>query len=141
MDIEVLNEKVAVVSLALFSLAWFVVGVLAGRQTREGGTQQQKQQKKKKKAAPASSAEERVELYVGNLPYSVRSRELKQAFAEHGNVLSARVIHNKMSGKSKGFGFVEMEASAAHAASKAMSGKEFQGRKLVVNEAKSRSRD
>jgi len=131
MEIEVLNEKVAVVSLSLFSLAWFIVGVLAGRQTRE---------ERAKKTADAPSGE-RAELYVGNLPYSVRSRELKQAFSEYGNVLSARVIHNKMNGKSKGFGFVEMDEREARAASKAMNGKDFQGRKLVVNEAKSRSRE
>ena len=62
-------------------------------------------------------------------------------FDKYGKVSSARIIKNKFNGKSKGFGFVEMpDASEAEAAVQALNGKDVQGRKLVVNEAKSRSR-
>lgn len=78
-------------------------------------------------------------LYVGNLPYSVGSSELQEMFAEFGTVQSAEVIQDRVTGRSKGFGFVEMgTADEAQAAITAMSGKDIGGRPLTVNEAKPR---
>jgi RNA recognition motif-containing protein len=78
-------------------------------------------------------------LYVGNLSYDVDSSELEQLFGAHGTVQSAEIISDRMTGRSKGFGFVEMgsddEATAAIAA---LNGQEHQGRALTVNEAKPR---
>lgn len=76
-------------------------------------------------------------LYVGNLPYSVDDNALQQMFAEFGTVVSAKVITDRDSGRSKGFGFVEFEDdSAADAAIEAMNQKEVEGRQLNVNEAR-----
>lgn len=78
-------------------------------------------------------------LYVGGLPYSVSDGQLEELFAAHGTVESARVITDRMTGRSKGFGFVEMSSTAeAEAAAQALNGSELQGRNLVVNEAKPR---
>lgn len=76
-------------------------------------------------------------LYVGNLSFSVTDDELQQAFTSFGNVLSARVVMDKMSGRSKGFGFVEIEedSSADEAISK-MDGQTIAGRPVRVSEAK-----
>lgn len=79
-------------------------------------------------------------LYVGNLSYSVDSSELESLLSQHGTVLSADVISDRMTGRSKGFGFVEMDSEAeANAAIEALNGKEFNGRTLTVNEAKPRA--
>ncbi|MCE5325806.1 MAG: RNA-binding protein [Planctomycetaceae bacterium] len=76
-------------------------------------------------------------LYVGNLSYNVNDADLSQLFAQHGTVESAVVIMDKMSGQSKGFGFVEMGSdSEAQAAISALNGKEYDGRALTVNEAR-----
>src|SRR5262245_40653649 len=76
-------------------------------------------------------------LYVGNLPYSVTSSTLEQMFGEHGTVQSAQVIMDRDSGRSKGFGFVEMGSDQeAQAAITAMNGKDIEGRALTVNEAR-----
>ncbi len=109
----------------------FVAGFLAGR----GGSG--------KPAGGATPQEgEGIELYVGNLSYDMNDPDLKKAFASYGSVLSARIIKNKFNDRSKGYGFVEMDGqSAADKAVKAMNGKEVMGRKLVVNEARSKSRD
>ena len=78
-------------------------------------------------------------LYVGNLSYSVRDDELKELFSQFGKVDSARVITDHDTGRSKGFGFVEMPDDAeAQAAIDALNGKENNGRTLTVNEAKPR---
>ncbi|NMB56448.1 RNA-binding protein [Candidatus Beckwithbacteria bacterium] len=78
-------------------------------------------------------------LYVGNLPYSVNNDQLKSTFAQAGNVASAVVITDKFSGRSKGFGFVEMASEdEAKAAIEMFNGKDFEGRNLVVNEARPR---
>ena len=78
-------------------------------------------------------------LYVGNLSYSVDSSELQQLFAQHGTVTSAEVISDRMTGRSKGFGFVEMGSDEeAQAAIAALNGQEHGGRALTVNEAKPR---
>ncbi|MEY2781115.1 MAG: hypothetical protein RL307_819 [Pseudomonadota bacterium] len=76
-------------------------------------------------------------LYVGNLPYSVRDGDLNQAFSAFGAVTSAKVMMERDTGRSKGFGFVEMASdSEAQAAINGMHGKDMGGRNLVVNEAR-----
>ena len=76
-------------------------------------------------------------LYVGNLPYSIRYNDLQQLFAQHGNVSSAKVMMERETGRSKGFGFVEMGSDAeAQAAIAGLHGKDMGGRALVVNEAR-----
>ena len=76
-------------------------------------------------------------LYVGNLDYSIVASDLEQMFASHGTVESAQVITDRDSGRSKGFGFVEMSSSSeADAAISALNGSEHNGRALTVNEAK-----
>ena len=78
-------------------------------------------------------------LYVGNLTYEVTDSSLRQMFEAHGTVQSAQVIMDRDTGRSKGFGFVEMGSDQeAQAAIAAMSGKEFDGRALTVNEARPR---
>ncbi len=78
-----------------------------------------------------------TKLYVGNLPYSATNDSLNAAFAPAGTVVSASIIMDKMSGRSKGFGFVEMETEEqAQAAIEMWNGKEMDGRALVVNEAR-----
>lgn len=76
-------------------------------------------------------------LYVGGLPYSTTDQELRDAFAQAGSVESAVVIMDKMSGRSKGFGFVEMSSDEeAQKAIESFNGKDFGGRTLTVNEAR-----
>ena len=76
-------------------------------------------------------------LYVGNLAYSVADSDLQQAFGEYGTVTSAKVMMDRESGRSKGFGFVEMGDDAqAQAAISGMNGQPFGGRNVVVNEAR-----
>jgi len=76
-------------------------------------------------------------LYVGNLPYSVRDGDLEQAFGQFGAVSSAKVMMERDTGRSKGFGFVEMASDAeAQAAIEGMNGQPMGGRSLVVNEAR-----
>ncbi|WP_295374785.1 RNA-binding protein [uncultured Pseudacidovorax sp.] len=76
-------------------------------------------------------------LYVGNLPYSVRDGDLEQAFGQFGAVTSAKVMMERETGRSKGFGFVEMGSDAeAQAAIQGMNGQPLGGRSVVVNEAR-----
>ncbi len=76
-------------------------------------------------------------LYVGNLSYDVQDRDLQELFAQHGTVSSARVVTDRDTGRSKGFGFVEMGSDAeAEAAIGALNGQEVAGRALTVNEAR-----
>ena len=76
-------------------------------------------------------------LYVGNLPYTFRDEDLQQAFAAHGTVTSAKVMMERDTGRSKGFGFVEMGSDAeAQSAINGMNGQQYGGRGLVVNEAR-----
>ena len=78
-------------------------------------------------------------LYVGNLSYDVTDGALEQLFAAHGTVQSAKVIMDRDTGRSKGFGFVEMSSDAeAQAAIAALNGKDMGGRALTVNEARPR---
>ena len=78
-------------------------------------------------------------LYVGNLSYNVDSSELEQLFGQHGQVVSAQIINDRDTGRSKGFGFVEMaNDQEAEAAIAALNGQEHGGRALTVNEARPR---
>jgi len=76
-------------------------------------------------------------LYVGNLPFTTTEQELQQLFSQYGTVTKAQVIMDRETGRSRGFGFVEM-SSGADEAVQAMNGAEYQGRRLTVNEAKPR---
>src|SRR4051794_15711788 len=76
-------------------------------------------------------------LYVGNLTYNVNDSDLQQMFAAHGSVQSAQIIMDRDTGRSKGFGFVEMGSDQeAQAAITGLNGKEMEGRRLTVNEAR-----
>lgn len=78
-----------------------------------------------------------TKLYVGNLSYSVEETKLQELFSRHGSVASVKVITDKFSGRSKGFGFVEMGSSEeAERATAALNGTEFEGRAIVVSEAR-----
>ena len=78
-----------------------------------------------------------AKLYVGNLPYSVTEDRLQQHFAQHGSVVSARIITDKFTGRSKGFGFVEMSSDEeAQKTVAALNGTDFEGRNIVVSEAR-----
>jgi len=76
-------------------------------------------------------------LYVGNLPYTVRDEDLQQSFSQYGSVSSAKVMMERDTGRSKGFGFVEMGSDAeAQAAIEGMNGQSLGGRSITVNEAR-----
>lgn len=80
-----------------------------------------------------------VKLFVGNLPYHVTSEDLEDLFRPVGEVISSHVITDRATGRSRGFGFVEMDSpQAAQAAIEQLHDREFEGRTLVVNEAKPR---
>jgi cold-inducible RNA-binding protein len=78
-----------------------------------------------------------TKLFVGSLPWSISDEELQAAFAQHGNVLSAKVVTDKETRRSRGFGFVEFEnESEANAAIQALNGSDLKGRNIIVSEAK-----
>ncbi len=77
-------------------------------------------------------------LYVGNLPYTTSEDDLKEVFVPYGEVSSAKIITDRETGRSRGFGFVEIESDGAQKAIDALDGKEFGGRSLRVNEARER---
>ena len=80
-----------------------------------------------------------TKLFVGSLPWSVNDEELKETFEKHGTVISAKVVTDRDTRRSRGFGFVEMESSSdASNAIRALNDSELNGRNIVVNEAKSR---
>ena len=80
-----------------------------------------------------------MNIFVGSLPYTTTDEELEAVFTEHGEVTSARVIMDRYTGRSRGFGFVEMSnQEQAETAVRVMNGKDFQGRALTVNEARAR---
>ena len=80
-----------------------------------------------------------MNIYVGNLPFSMTEDELEGAFAAHGEVQSARIITDRYTGQSRGFGFVEMpDNNAAESAIQALNGRDMMGRPLTVNEARPR---
>ena len=80
-----------------------------------------------------------TKLFVGSLPWAVNDEALKTAFEAHGKVVSAKVITDRETGRSRGFGFVEMENETdASNAIQALNGSEFNGRNIIVSEAKSK---
>jgi len=80
-----------------------------------------------------------MNIYVGNLSYRMSDGELREVFSEFGEVSSARIINDRETGRSKGFGFVEMpDDNAANSAIEALNGKEVSGRNIRVNEARPR---
>jgi RNA recognition motif-containing protein len=78
-------------------------------------------------------------IFVGNLPWSTTDADLSAKFAEFGAVISARVVSDKFTGKSRGFGFVDMEDAGAEKAIAGMTGQKWGDRELTVNEAKPKS--
>jgi RNA recognition motif-containing protein len=81
-----------------------------------------------------------TKLFVGNLPWTVNDDILKAAFESHGVVLSAKVINDRQTGRSRGFGFVEMEnETEANTAIEALNGSQLKGRNIVVSEAKAKN--
>jgi len=83
-----------------------------------------------------------MDIYVGNLPYSTTDDDLRGLFAAHGEVASARVVIDRMTGRSKGFGFVEMaDRAQAQQAIDALNGYDIEGRKLRVNESQPKPRE
>tara|TARA_B100001250_G_scaffold190186_1_gene163333 strand:- start:2992 stop:3237 length:246 start_codon:yes stop_codon:yes gene_type:complete len=80
-----------------------------------------------------------LDIYVGNLPWSVDDKELEELFSEYGDVESAKVIKYKDSNRSKGFGFVEMDDQSAAKAIEALEGHELEGRPLKVNQSRGKS--
>jgi RNA recognition motif-containing protein len=80
-----------------------------------------------------------MNIFIGNLPYKIRENELRGYFEEYGEVLSCKIISDKISGRSKGFGFVEMPSDDnAKKAIEELNGAEIYGRTLLVNQAKER---
>lgn len=77
-------------------------------------------------------------IYVGNLPFSATEDEVRDLFAEHGDVVEVRLMSDRETGRPRGFGFVKMENDAADAAIRALDGKDFGGRALRINEAEER---
>ena len=75
-------------------------------------------------------------LYVGNLPWNTSPDELTEFFSQYGEVISSRIITDRETGRSRGFGFVEVEDAGAERMIQDLNGKEFNGRPLTVNEAK-----
>ena len=81
-----------------------------------------------------------MNIYVGNMPYSMTETDLNSAFSAHGSVSSARLVTDRDTGRAKGFGFVEMnDANEAKAAIEALNGTSHDGRELVVNERPNRN--
>ena len=78
------------------------------------------------------------QIYVGNLPYRSSEEDVRELFAQYGEVHSVKLITDRETGRARGFGFVEMEDADAQNAIEALDGKEFEGRTLRVNEAKPR---
>jgi RNA recognition motif-containing protein len=115
-------------------------GVLVGRRFPvRSASRKKKGERPGRNRPPRNSGS--TELYVGNLPYEMKNKALERLFGKFGMVASARIIEHRFSGKSKGYGFVEMpERKQALAAIDALHGKEVGGRKIVVNEAKSEAR-
>jgi len=81
-----------------------------------------------------------LKIYVGNLPWSIADNDLQNLFAAHGTVDSAQVVMDRESGRSRGFGFVEMDSESAGRAIAALNGHEIDSRPLRVNEAQTKER-
>ncbi|MGI6496232.1 MAG: RNA recognition motif domain-containing protein [Kiritimatiellia bacterium] len=157
MDISTLSAFVAE-NFNVYSIVLFVLGVLiglclprrrsgspkkkgraksAGRASQNAGKRQGKERAAAPKQTPVQLAPGDVELYVGNLSYDTTEADLRKEFERFGKVSSVRIIINRFSSKSKGFGFIVMpNRPEAESAVKAMNDRELQGRKLRVNEAR-----
>jgi hypothetical protein len=119
------------VLVSLFSVAWLVIGILLGQRLKSSGGI----------LGGGGGGGGVTELYVGNLSYDVKEKDLTREFGKFGGVKSARLITNKFNNKSKGFGFIEMaDRRSSLEAIRALNGKEMRGRRIVVNEAKSEAR-
>ncbi len=79
-----------------------------------------------------------MRLFVGNLPWSIDDDELRNIFAEYGDVSDSKIIQDRETGRSRGFGFVELDDEGATKAIEALNGTEFEGRAIKVNEAQAR---
>jgi len=79
-----------------------------------------------------------MRLFIGNLPFKATEDELRDFFSSHGTVHSVSIISDKQTGRSRGFGFVEMDDEAAKAAMSELDGKEFGGRNIRISEARER---
>ncbi len=102
--------------------------------SKQGRKEDRPFEKRKPHPAPADGS---VEIYVGNLSYDMTEEQLREAFAAFGTVSHVRLVTNRMNGKSKGFGFVQMpDRSEAEKACAALNDREIQGRKIKCNEAK-----
>lgn len=78
-----------------------------------------------------------MNIYIANIPFKASDAELKELFEQHGEVASAKIVFDKMTNRSRGFGFVEMtDSTAAQEAINTLNGADFQGKSLVVNEAR-----
>jgi len=149
MDLIIGNDIVPMVPV--FSLLWFGAGIMIGKQMTNktsarsksrSGSPNSRSGRNSERPSRSSGRSGSVELYVGNLPYATSEQELSAAFGKFGKVSSVRLIESRRDGRPKGFGFVEMEDSGtAQVAIKAMNGKGFQGRSIVVNEARSKDRE
>ena len=139
MSWETLCTREVIIPVAVFSIIWFIIGVLAGQALPK--KKRSKGGKRAQPPKPGRGGGGKTEIFVGNLPYSVKEDELRSVFKKFGSVRSVRLIENRFTGKSRGYGFVEMaDRGEADKAIKALNGNDFKGRKLIVNEAKNRSR-
>ena len=144
----------SITQVAIFSLAWFVLGLIAarympqvaaskpkGRSRRGSDANRQSSNVQGRRQGRNGSRADLVELYVGNLPYDMSEDDVSAVFGKYGKVVSTRLIENRSSGKSKGFGFIEMGTpSSAEAAIKGLNSTKLKGRSIVVSAAKSQSR-
>lgn len=78
-------------------------------------------------------------LYVGNLPWATKADDLKEMFSNYGEIINSRIITDRETGRSRGFGFVEVKDDDAEKIIAALNGSEFEGRVITVNEAKARA--
>jgi RNA recognition motif-containing protein len=81
-----------------------------------------------------------MNIYVGNLSFSTTQEELENLFSQYGEVESVRIVRDRQTGRSRGFGFVEMNSEQGKVAIQELNGKEFGGRNILVNEAKQQER-
>lgn len=130
------SENVTIL-IPVFALAWFLTGIVIGSRLSRVKSWGRRSLFSRKR-----NGNNQIEIYVGNLSYDVREKDLVKVFESFGKVSSVRIIKNRFSGKSKGFGFLKMvDRSQSGAAIRALNGRELKGRKILVNEARSRARD
>ena len=128
--------------LAMVSLLWLVIGVVLGsRLNTQGNGGGRPSQESNGARQGGRRQHSQFELYVGNLPYEMDDAGLKKMIDPFGDVLSARIITNRISGSSKGYGFVKMSGSDdVHKAIASLNNKEIDGRRVSVSEARTRPR-